>query len=528
MGNSLSAVNGERIGSYAVEKVLGKGSFAEVKLGRHVKTGERVALKLIEKSSIVQGRRKVHLQREIKFLKLLCHPHISLLYEVIETDRHVVLIMEHASGGELLNYIRRSDSHRLKERESKRIFRQIVSAVDYCHQNSLLHRDLKPENILLDKNMDVKIIDFGFSNTFQEGVLLDSFIGSPHYAAPELLQGIKYSGPEVDMWSLGVLLYVMICGYLPFKDKDMKVLYEKIKNGNVVFPDHISESAKNLIRQLLAVNPKNRATMRDVYHHKWIREGYTIELTNYLHPRPEITQIDPRLFHHLLKYGYEKEEALRVLQKDGKSPIKNIYYLLWEKDLREQTIEGERHQKKSSGRFKKMGSWSSFFYSTHSSSKRKKEKVALTNNMMTQFLLSQDDHPPTPTRSGIEILCPPESTLRSSAPTIITVQHNSTIKSTEESSPPLEKINEYPETTTIPASASDMLNIGKLLEPSKIFVKNLDTGEICALSHVEESVRRQIQHKDSIQYHHKYFKHYFEDYHQPLPTIYDERNDDKS
>jgi hypothetical protein len=108
------------------------------------------------------------------------------------------------------------------------------------------------------------------------------------------------------------------------------------------------------------------------------------------------------------------------------------------------------------------------------------------------------------------------------------VQHNSTIKSTEESSPPLEKINEYPETTTIPASASDMLNIGKLLEPSKIFVKNLDTGEICALSHVEESVRRQIQHKDSIQYHHKYFKHYFEDYHQPLPTIYDERNDDKS
>lgn len=148
--------------------------------------------------------------------------------------------MEHASGGELLQYIRNAEKHRLTERESRRLFRQIVSAVDYCHQHSLIHRDIKPENILLDANGDIKIIDFGFSRDFKPDVPLDSFIGSPHYAAPELLRGIKYSGPEVDIWSLGILLFVMICGRQPFKHPDMKILYDKIIACEYEFPDFIS------------------------------------------------------------------------------------------------------------------------------------------------------------------------------------------------------------------------------------------------------------------------------------------------
>ena len=227
---------------------------------------------MILKANLNKGKRRVHLQREIRYLKLLCHPHIgtgpaqhlffpplqpalahsltdsdpdgagvtAVLYEVVEQEDNYVLIMEHASGGELLHYIRNADKHRLKESESRRLFRQIVSAVDYCHKNFLIHRDIKPENILLDANCDVKIIDFGFSREFTPEMQLDSFIGSPHYAAPELLQGIKYSGPEVDRWSLGILLYVMICGKQPFKHPDMKVLYAKITKGEYEMPDHVS------------------------------------------------------------------------------------------------------------------------------------------------------------------------------------------------------------------------------------------------------------------------------------------------
>jgi serine/threonine protein kinase len=229
--------------------------------------GAQVALKVITKANLNKGKRRVHLQREIRYLKLLCHPHIgpwrpfctcthvqqasadigsgagpwaAVLYEVVEQEDNYVLIMEHASGGELLHYIRNADKHRLKESESRRLFRQIVSAVDYCHKNFLIHRDIKPENILLDANCDVKIIDFGFSREFTPEQQLDSFIGSPHYAAPELLQGIKYTGPEVDRWSLGILLYVMICGKQPFKHPDMKILYAKITKGEYEMPDHVS------------------------------------------------------------------------------------------------------------------------------------------------------------------------------------------------------------------------------------------------------------------------------------------------
>ena len=510
MGNSHSTNDGEKLGSYVVEKVLGKGSFAEVKLGRHVKTGERVALKLIDKTHIFQGRRKVHLQREIKFLKLLCHPHISMLYEVIETDRQVVLIMEHASGGELLNYIRRSELHQLKEKEARRIFRQIVSAVDYCHQNSLIHRDIKPENILLDKNTDVKMIDFGFSNTFQEGVLLDSFIGSPHYAAPELLQGIKYSGPEVDMWSLGVLLYVMVCGRLPFKDKDMKLLYEKIKKGDVVFPEFISDNAKNLIQRLLVIDPKRRATMRDVYDHSWIKEGYSAELSNYLHIRPKIMHVDSRLFHQLLKYGYEKEEALKALQSEEKSPTKNIYYLLWEKNLRDTAVEAAKTVEHPpvfpTSKFNKR--LSSFFHSLSPSSARRKEKISTSHHTKSPIPNKQE------TRES------PESSIqqlpRDKPESPIQIEQNLPTTSMPIMSTSIPSEYEALEIPgKIPHAPSDLLATE---ETSQMFVKDLDTGEMCALSRVEESVRRQIQHRDHVQYRRKYFKRHFNE-HQISPTL---------
>ncbi|KCV67798.1 CAMK/CAMKL protein kinase [Fonticula alba] len=324
----------EMIGHYVVRASLGKGSFAEVKLGEHELTGEKVALKVITKANLNKGRRNVHLQREIRFLKLLCHPHITMLYEVVETNDYYVLIMEHVTGGELLQYIRNAERHRLSEIESRRLFRQIVSAVSYCHRNSLIHRDIKPENVMLDKNGDVKMIDFGFSREFKPDMQLDSFIGSPHYAAPELLQGIKYSGPEVDLWSLGILLYVMICGRQPFKHPDMKVLYAKITSGRFEYPEHVSPLAKDLIGNLIRVNPKERLTMETLRTHPWLSEGYDGPPPTYMLERGPITKVDEEIFAELLTYGVDPVQGRELLQQNDQTVpnvVTNFYHLLLER-----------------------------------------------------------------------------------------------------------------------------------------------------------------------------------------------------
>ena len=261
-----------------------------------------------------------------------------MLYEVVEQEDNYVLIMEHASGGELLHYIRNADKHRLKETEARRLFRQIVSAVDYCHKNFLIHRDIKPENILLDANCDVKIIDFGFSREFTPEMQLDSFIGSPHYAAPELLQGIKYSGPEVDRWSLGILLYVMICGKQPFKHPDMKVLYAKITKGEYEMPDHVSAEAADLIASLLQLDPHKRASMEIVRNHKWLNLGYPGPPPTHMSERGPITEIDHDLFSQLLAYGFEEDEAEKALHANQPNIILNFYHLLREKQRREDLL----------------------------------------------------------------------------------------------------------------------------------------------------------------------------------------------
>lgn len=358
--------------------------------------------------------------------------------------------------------------------------------------------------------MDVKMIDFGFSNTFQEGVLLDSFIGSPHYAAPELLQGIKYSGPEVDIWSLGVLLYVMICGRLPFKDKDMKSLYEKIKKGEVVFPDFISDGAKDVIQRLLVIDPKRRATMKDIHDHPWIKEGYNVELGNYLHVRPKIVQVDSKLFHQLLKYGYEKDEALKALQSEEKSPTKNIYYLLLEKGLREKAVEAakaiESPPSFPSSKFKRM----TLFFHTLANSSQKKEKQVKSKAIKSLVSQKQESQ-------HLEV----QTTTSNSKPVSDAIIQNEQILPNRSASAVVKGQTEVElreEDEQILHAASDLFDTERV---SQMFVKDLDTGEICALSRVEESVRRQIQHRDNLQYRRKYFKRHFNEY-RTLSNLHDE------
>ncbi|XP_073410659.1 serine/threonine-protein kinase MARK2-like [Dendrobates tinctorius] len=253
-----SADEQPHIGNYRLLKTIGKGSFAKVKLARHVLTGEEVAVKILDKTQLNSSSLQ-KLFREVRIMKVLNHPNIVKLFEVIETEKTLYLVMEYASGGEVFDYL--VEHGRMKEKEARSKFRQIVSAVQYCHQKFIVHRDLKAENLLLDSDMNIKIADFGFSNEFTFGNKLDTFCGSPPYAAPELFQGKKYDGPEVDVWSLGVILYTLVSGSLPFDGQNLKELRERVLRGKYRIPFYMSTDCENLLKKFLILNPSKRGTL---------------------------------------------------------------------------------------------------------------------------------------------------------------------------------------------------------------------------------------------------------------------------
>uniref|UniRef100_A0AAQ5Z1U8 non-specific serine/threonine protein kinase n=1 Tax=Amphiprion ocellaris TaxID=80972 RepID=A0AAQ5Z1U8_AMPOC len=274
------------IGNYRLLKTIGKGNFAKVKLARHVLTGKE-------------------LFREVRIMKMLNHPNIVKLFEVIETEKTLYLVMEYASGGEVFDYL---VAHgRMKEKEARAKFRQIVSAVQYCHQKCIVHRDLKAENLLLDADMNIKIADFGFSNEFTLGNKLDTFCGSPPYAAPELFQGKKYDGPEVDVWSLGVILYTLVSGSLPFDGQNLKELRERVLRGKYRIPFYMSTDCENLLKKFLILNPSKRGSLEQIMRDRWMNVGYEEdELKPYIEPQPDYK--DPRRTDIMLQMGFSQEE----------------------------------------------------------------------------------------------------------------------------------------------------------------------------------------------------------------------------
>ncbi|XP_069500771.1 MAP/microtubule affinity-regulating kinase 4 isoform X2 [Ambystoma mexicanum] len=340
--NSIASCTDEQphIGNYRLLKTIGKGNFAKVKLARHILTGREVAIKIIDKTQLNPTSLQ-KLFREVRIMKGLNHPNIVKLFEVIETEKTLYLVMEYASGGEVFDYL---VSHgRMKEKEARAKFRQIVSAVHYCHQKNIVHRDLKAENLLLDADANIKIADFGFSNEFTLGSKLDTFCGSPPYAAPELFQGKKYDGPEVDIWSLGVILYTLVSGSLPFDGQNLKELRERVLRGKYRVPFYMSTDCENILRRFLVLNPTKRCTLEQIMKDKWINVGYEgDDLKPYKEPEEDFG--DTKRIEVMVGMGYTRDEIKDALNTQKYNEVTATYLLLGRKN----EVEGSESRTGSS------------------------------------------------------------------------------------------------------------------------------------------------------------------------------------
>ncbi|PLB41733.1 serine/threonine-protein kinase [Aspergillus candidus] len=270
----------QRLDQYQTIRILGEGSFGKVKLAIHQPSGRQVALKIISRRKLLSRDMVGRVEREIQYLQLLRHPHIIKLYTVIATKADIVMVLEYAER-ELFDYLVKRG--RCNDSEARKFFQQIICAVEYCHRHKIVHRDLKPENLLIDSNKNVKIADFGLSNIMTDGNFLKTSCGSPNYAAPEVISGKLYAGPEVDVWSCGVILYVLLVGRLPFDDDYIPALFKKIAAGNFHMPPYISSGAAALIRQMLQVHPVHRLTIPEIRQNEWFLQ----DLPPYLQPPPE-------------------------------------------------------------------------------------------------------------------------------------------------------------------------------------------------------------------------------------------------
>ncbi|XP_073313352.1 CBL-interacting serine/threonine-protein kinase 1-like [Primulina huaijiensis] len=267
---------GMRLGKYEFGRTLGEGNFAKVKFARHVDSDRPFAIKILEKNTILDLKLTHQIKREIGTLKLLKHPNVVRLYEVLASKTKIYMVLEYVNGGELFDRI--ASKGRLPEAQGRKLFQQLIDGVSYCHNKGVFHRDLKLENVLIDANGNIKITDFGLSalpQHFRDDGLLHTTCGSPNYVAPEILSNRGYDGAASDTWSCGVILYVILTGYLPFDDRNLAVLYQKITKGDAQLPKWLSPEAKNLIKRILDPNPRSRLTIDEIKENGWFKQDYT-------------------------------------------------------------------------------------------------------------------------------------------------------------------------------------------------------------------------------------------------------------
>jgi len=271
---------------YIVQKAIGEGSYGVVKLAVHKDTNQEVAIKNISKKDLDESQLE-RLHVEYTAMKELSHPNIVKLVEVIENTTNLIIVMAFAKGGDLLEYVKTKG--RLGEEEARRIFGQLVSAVEYAHKKRYIHRDLKLENIFLDDKKNVVVGDWGFAGKWAPGHFLDNSFGSIHYASPEICSGKPYSGPEVDIWSCGVILYIMVTGSMPFSGPTEWKIYHEILQGRYSVPSHVSVECFSLFKKILEGDRLRRATTNEIKNHAWMDDRLASPVPP-REPYPEVPQ----------------------------------------------------------------------------------------------------------------------------------------------------------------------------------------------------------------------------------------------
>ena len=327
-----SIKNKKSICDFVLKEQLGEGTFGYVRLAINKQTGEKVAIKILEKKKILEYEDRVRIEKEIKILKTLRHPNIIHLYSVLQTKENIYLIMEYAKGIELFEYI--GKKKRIEEIIACQIYQQIISGLEYLHKTEIVHRDIKPENLIINKKTkELKIVDFGLSNIYNKDKekYLYSSCGSPSYAAPEMLKGRKYKPQLVDVWSSGIVLFAMICGYLPFEDDNNDLLYKKICIGKFNIPDFVSNECKDLLKRILVTDPNKRITIKQIKNHPWFQlykvngklilyEGLLVN--NYIIP------VDEEIIEKISKqYDINSENIRLYILNNKHNDLTTLYYL---------------------------------------------------------------------------------------------------------------------------------------------------------------------------------------------------------
>ena len=264
--------NNDFLSDYEIKETIGKGTFSIVKLGINKITNEKVAIKILKKKKMQKNKDKLRLEREINILKRLHHINLIKIHKISEESDNYFIVMEYCENGELFNYIVAHE--RLSEEETAYFFYQLINGLDYIHHKNIVHRDLKPENLLLSQGNILKIVDFGLSNYYYpEEQLLSTPCGSPCYASPEMVCGNKYNGFKIDVWSCGIIIFAMICGYLPFEDPNNEILFKKIMKCKVDYPEYLSEEVLDILNKIIVIDPNKRINIEQIRQHPFYLKG---------------------------------------------------------------------------------------------------------------------------------------------------------------------------------------------------------------------------------------------------------------